>query len=116
MRMTGGANFPAVAGRFDGGRLNATWPFGVLTVGSGRVHLRARLIGAVWRMSGAEPLDGTPEEIAEVFPCRGRLGTAGVGLRTVQGHRYYFWTGAVATVIDTCRHQGFTVSSEVQTM
>ncbi|WP_405947323.1 hypothetical protein OG588_12380 [Streptomyces prunicolor] len=114
MQITGGANFPAA--RFGGGRLNATWPFGVLTVDPGRLRLRIRLFGAVWQLSGAQPLAGTPEDIVEVFPCRGRLGTPGVGLRTVQGHRYFFWTSATATVLDACRREGFTVSTEVQKM
>ncbi|MFK0173785.1 hypothetical protein ACIQU5_33905 [Streptomyces sp. NPDC090306] len=112
MQVTGGANLPVV--RFGEGRLNATWPFGVLTVEHRRVRLRIRFFGAVPRLSGAQPLDGTPEDIVEIFPCRGRLGTSGVGLRTDQGRRYFFWTGAAARVLDACRREGFTVTTDVQ--
>ncbi|MEV7321939.1 hypothetical protein [Streptomyces sp. NPDC093970] len=115
MQMTGGANFPTTL--FGEGRLNATWPFGVLIVGPGQqLRLRMRLFAPMWQLTGARPLEGTPEDIVEIFPCRGRLGTQGVGFRTVQGHRYFFWTHATATVLDACRREGFTVSAEVQKM
>ncbi|GAA2123331.1 hypothetical protein GCM10009759_74350 [Kitasatospora saccharophila] len=115
MQKTGGANFP-VGGLGGGARLNATWPFGVLVVEAGRVRLRIRLFGVFGRVFGARPLEGTPAEVVEVFPCRGRLGTSGVGLRTAGGERYYFWTGAGTEVLDACRREGFAVSAEVQRM
>ncbi|MFJ5926130.1 hypothetical protein ACIQF6_26325 [Kitasatospora sp. NPDC092948] len=70
--------------------------------------------GFVRRLMTVELPDGTPEEIVEVVPCLGRFGTRGVGLRTVDGRHHYLWTGATAKVLDACRSEGFTVTTDVQ--
>ncbi|TKA00385.1 hypothetical protein [Actinacidiphila oryziradicis] len=109
MRLIGGANVPAVLGPFKAGRLNATWPFGELTVEAGRIRLRVRLFGALV----AGPTQWSAQEIAEVFPCRGLFGTSGVGFR-VDGRNFYFWTRESPRVLDACEGDGFVVSREVQ--
>lgn len=114
MRWTGGANIPAPIGRLRAARLNATWPLAELTVDEGRVRLRIRLVGALWRRFGTGPLDWSAAEVAEVFPCRGRFGTGGVGIRTVAAGTSYFWTGEGAGVLEDCRRAGFTVTHQVR--
>jgi hypothetical protein len=90
-------------------RLNATWPLAVLTVGSGRVHLRVRPA-----LFAAKPYDSSAGDLKEVFPCRGTFGSSGVGFRSYDGRLFYFWTGRRDAVLDACRSAGLPVSSEVR--
>ncbi|MGY5014539.1 hypothetical protein ACWCY6_41845 [Streptomyces sp. 900105755] len=96
------------------GRINATRPFGVLTINDGRLVLRARVLRPFATLFGVTPLECSAQDIADVFPCRGIFGTPGVGFRTEDGRRFYFWTGQIQAVLDVCRQQGFSVSTEEQ--
>ncbi|MFJ3796966.1 hypothetical protein ACIPSJ_11800 [Streptomyces sp. NPDC090088] len=110
MRFVGGANMPGPST----GRLNATRPFGVLTIESDSLDLRVRFLRPLAKLFGVTPLECSAQDLADVFPCRGVFGTPGVGFRTKDGRRFYFWTGQIQAVLEVCRQQGFSVSTEEQ--
>ena len=95
-------------------RLNAPRPFGVLTIESDRLDLRIRVFRPLAKLFGVTPLECSAQDLVDVFPCRGRFGTPGVGFRTKDGRHFYFWTGQIQAVLEVCRQQGFSVSAEEQ--
>jgi hypothetical protein len=92
------------------GRVNATLPFGVLTIDGGRLVLRIRLLRPLATLFGVTPLECSAEDIADVFPGRGAL-SPGVGFRTKDGRRFYFWTRRIQALdmeLDTSTPDGYT--------
>lgn len=103
VRLTGGAVIP-----YGLMRAYASWPLAVLEVLPGRLRIRVRLL----RLLGGDSLDAGPEDVAEVFPARGRFGARGLGVRTADGRRFFFWTGETQRVLGAVADQGFRVSDE----
>lgn len=104
-RIVGGANMPTMYLR-----INATWPLAVLTITDSRVSIRLR--GPLQRTGGV-PLDGTPAEIAGVFPIRGTLsrGVKGVGFTDRAGREWYFWTRRVQPILAMLDEHRFPVTN-----
>ena len=91
------------------GRMNATWPLGILTLAGGRLTVRVR--GFRWL---AGRLEGcTPDEIDLAFPVKRGL-SSGVGVRRGDGKEFYFWTRRGDEVIYALRRAGFSTSDEIR--
>jgi hypothetical protein len=103
-RFVGGANVPAWLGR-----VNGTWPFAVLEIGSTGLSLRMRRIARVF--GPVESLEATPATLRRVYPVRG-VPSAGVGFTAQNGHDFYFWTPSGRRILDLLGRLGYPVSLE----
>ena len=101
---TGGANVPTS----DSWRLNASIPFASLRVSESTVTLE---LGKVAHLVG-DPLRlvARLEDLASVYPIRGRVMSRGVGLRTIDGNDFYFWTPSPANVLALLQERGYPVT------
>jgi hypothetical protein len=80
----GGMNVPSTLG----GRLNATVPLALLTVGEKSLRIAPRLFGRAMFSDFEVRLD----EITAAFRLRGTFMTSGVGFELSDGQVGYFWT------------------------
>jgi uncharacterized protein DUF2510 len=80
----GGMNVPSALG----GRLNATVPLALLTIGENTLRIRPRLFGRAMFSDFEVRL----EEITAAFRLRGTFMTSGVGFELSDGLLAYFWT------------------------
>ena len=84
VEFVGGMNVPSSLG----GRLNATVPLALLTVGETTLRIQPRLFGRVTFSDFEVRLD----QITAAFRLRGTLMTSGVGFELSDGQIAYFWT------------------------
>lgn len=102
---TGGGN---VVGAL--GRMNATFPLAVFTVGPGTATLRfqPRVLA---RLFGLRTNTWQPAEVLTAYPVRGRLTgfTRGVGIESTTEGLAYFWTFNPAAVLTELERSGFNV-------
>ena len=106
LRWTGGANLPTSGGS----RINASEFFAELAVRDGVVELRLR--GRLGRLTRAETLRASRNDLKSVFPIRSRsrlgwLRFRGVGFRRVDDHEYYFKTRRTDEILAALRYGGF---------
>lgn len=101
---TGGANVPTS----DSWRLNASIPFASLRVSESTVTLELRKVAHL----AGDPvtLVARPDGLASVYPIRGRVMSKGVGLRTIEGNDFYFWTRSPSNVLALLRQRGYPVT------
>ena len=80
----GGMNVPSTLG----GRLNATVPLALLTIGENTLQIRPRLFGRAMFSDFEVRLD----QITAAFRLKGTFMTSGVGFELSDGQVGYFWT------------------------
>jgi hypothetical protein len=105
-KCVGGVNLPTAGKR----RLNATYPFGLLSVSSDNV-LEVRLRSAISRFTRAESLQATPSGLLSVFPVRSPKGYRGLGFQRTNGVEYYFHTRHIDEILVVLTRVGFSVSA-----
>ncbi len=105
-RWTGGCNVPAQIGR-----VNATFPFGVLVAAPGwaRIEIRPRV---AQRLLGYQPATFETNEATNAFPARGRLRAQGIGFQTGLQPPSYFWTTSQPAILTALAGCGFPVKWE----
>lgn len=85
-RMNGAISVP---GR-SGGRVNASWPAGLLAVGGPQIELRIRWPRRLF--GGMELSVSNPRELREVYLLDALvLSKSGLGFTDALGQDYYFW-------------------------
>jgi len=104
IQVRGGANIPASVGR-----LNATWPFALLTVSATELRLRVRpsvLVRSRLVMSKLTHHN--------IYPVLGPLfRTSGIGI-DVDNQCWYFWTGKSHELVDTLGKLGYYTTPSVR--
>ena len=80
----GGMNVPSTLG----GRLNATVPLALLTIGESTLRIRPRLFGRAM----FSDFEARFDQITAAFRLRGTFMTSGVGFELSDGQVGYFWT------------------------